>query len=340
MTLPIPGHVSLIRFLKPVVLTNLLPLLAGVLAMSVIGLMLRSGQAGPLDQPNHRSLHSVAVPRSGGLGILLGLVPTAYWVLPSAAIGIGTMVLALVSWWDDRHSLPVTLRFAIHFLVSAAVVAATVVSPTSIGIVVMLTLVMVWMINLYNFMDGANGLAGGMAVFGFGAYAVAAIAGARPELGVFAAAIAAAAAGFLVFNFDPARIFMGDVGSIPLGFLSAALGLVGWVEGVWPFWFPLLAFSPFIVDATVTLLRRGIQGERVWQAHREHLYQRLVRSGWSHRRLALTAYPLMLGAAASACVLATLTPAIQALGLVIWCLLYAYIIYRTRLLAPLPSGVQ
>ncbi|MGH8746214.1 MAG: glycosyl transferase, partial [Burkholderiales bacterium] len=106
-------------------------------------------------------------------------------------------------------------------------------------------------------------------------------------------------AAFLVRNFPPARIFMGDVGSVPLGFLAGALGLIGWNDGVWPLWFPLLVFAPFVCDATLTLLKRLARGERVWQAHREHYYQRLVRMGFGHRGTALIEYAVMLGCGAA-----------------------------------------
>jgi UDP-N-acetylmuramyl pentapeptide phosphotransferase/UDP-N-acetylglucosamine-1-phosphate transferase len=86
---------------------------------------------------------------------------------------------------------------------------------------------------------------------------------------------------------------MGDSGSVPLGFLAAAFGMHGWAEHDWPLWFPLVVFSPFIVDATVTLARRLWQRQRVWQAHREHYYQRLVQLGWGHARTALAEYALM-----------------------------------------------
>jgi UDP-N-acetylmuramyl pentapeptide phosphotransferase/UDP-N-acetylglucosamine-1-phosphate transferase len=108
------------------------------------------------------------------------------------------------------------------------------------------------------------------------------------------ASIASAAGAFLLFNFHPARIFLGDTGSTTFGFLAVAIGLLGWRDGVWSIWFPVLVFSPFIVDATATLLRRGLQGERFWLAHRTHYYQRLILSGWSHRKTALVEYGLML----------------------------------------------
>jgi UDP-N-acetylmuramyl pentapeptide phosphotransferase/UDP-N-acetylglucosamine-1-phosphate transferase len=156
-----------------------------------------------------------------------------------------------------------------------------------------LVLAIVWMTNLYNFMDGSDGLAGGMALFGFGAYALGAWLAGDAVMAVASGAIAAAALTFLAFNFPPAKVFMGDAGSIPLGFLAAALGLIGWHAGNWPLWFPMLVFSPFIVDATVTLARRVLRGERFWQAHRTHYYQRLVQLGWGHRNTALAEYALM-----------------------------------------------
>ncbi len=150
------------------------------------------------------------------------------------------------------------------------------------------------MTNLYNFMDGSDGLAGGMALFGFGFYAAAAWLAGDPALLAISATVSAAAAGFLWFNFPPARIFMGDVGSVPIGFMAGAVGLAGWANGAWAPWFPVLVFSPFIVDATVTLLRRALRGERVWRAHREHYYQRMVQLGLGHRNTALLWYALMV----------------------------------------------
>ncbi len=116
-----------------------------------------------------------------------------------------------------------------------------------------------WMANLYNFMDGSDGLAGGMALIGFSFYGVAAAAAGSTPFALLNFSIAAAAAAFLVFNFHPARIFMGDAGSVPLGFLAAALGILGWLRNDWTWWFPLLVFSPFIIDASVTLARRHLR---------------------------------------------------------------------------------
>ena len=116
-------------------------------------------------------------------------------------------------------------------------------------------------------------------------------------LAALCAAVAAAALAFLPFNFPSARLFMGDAGSIPLGFLAAAAGILGIQQGLWPWMFPLLVFSPFIVDASVTLIKRGLRGEKVWKAHRSHYYQRVVILGASHSQLAWAAYSLMLASA-------------------------------------------
>jgi UDP-N-acetylmuramyl pentapeptide phosphotransferase/UDP-N-acetylglucosamine-1-phosphate transferase len=132
-----------------------------------------------------------------------------------------------------------------------------------------------------------------MAVAGFGACSVAALLAGDHALTLAGGAVVAAALGFLWFNFHPARVFMGDAGSIPLGFLAGAIGLLGWARGVWPLWFGPVVFGPFIADASVTLLRRALRGERFWQAHRTHYYQRVVQMGFGHRRTALAAYVLM-----------------------------------------------
>src|SRR4030095_6825063 len=137
------------------------------------------------------------------------------------------------------------------------------------------------------------GLAGGMAVIGFGTYGLAAWLAGSSEFALLAWSIAAASAAFLLFNFPPARVFMGDAGSIPLGFLCGALGAYGIANEAWPAWFPLLVFSPFSVDASVAIARRVLRGERFWIAHRSHYYQRLVLSGWGRRRLAGWSYALM-----------------------------------------------
>jgi UDP-N-acetylmuramyl pentapeptide phosphotransferase/UDP-N-acetylglucosamine-1-phosphate transferase len=218
--------------------------------------------------------------------------------------------LAAVSLADDLLDLPMLVRLATHLGAAAAVLVlgSALAEP---AVLALLILAIAWSANLYNFMDGADGLAGGMALFGFGAYAIAAEqAGLAPHAAV-SAALAAAAAAFLLFNFPPARIFMGDVGSVPLGFLAGALGIAGWREGAWPLWFPMLVFAPFACDATLTLARRLLRRERVWQAHREHYYQRLVRMGFGHRGTALIEYGAMVACATAALLARTAEPGLQ-----------------------------
>ena len=255
-------------------------------------LLLPATQRWFLDHPNPRSLHAAPVSRAGGLGVVpglaLGMLIAGGDVLP-VALAVGLMLLSLV---DDWKHLPASSRLLGHLAAAVALVLAY--FPTAGWIeLTLLALAIAWMINLYNFMDGADGLAGGMTVIGFCAYAAAAGLAGNAPLAVTSLCVAAAAAAFLTFNFPPARIFMGDSGSIPLGFLAAAVGLLGWRDGSWPLWFPLIVFAPFVVDASVTLARRALRGERIWQAHRGHYYQRLVLTGWSHRQLAVAEYGLM-----------------------------------------------
>ncbi|MBU1645421.1 MAG: glycosyltransferase family 4 protein [Gammaproteobacteria bacterium] len=308
-----------------------LPLLSALLSAITIFLMLRVGRVGPLDLPNQRSLHTVAVPRSGGIGILAGVIVGMAAEPPALTVLAGFILVALVSWWDDRRSLPVVARFASHFTAGGLALGGGLAAQWAewgLWGQVAALLGIVWMTNLYNFMDGANGLAGGMAVFGFGAYAVAAGTAGQVPLAAWASCIAAAAGGFLLFNFDPARIFMGDIGSVSLGFLAAILGLEGMRLEVWPIWFPLLVFAPFVVDASVTLAKRALRGDKVWQAHREHYYQRLVRSGWSHRKLALHEYGLMAAVSVSACAMLTWPAGAQGAGLLAWVVLLGGLMLR------------
>jgi len=272
-------------------------LVCGLLCAVVLGFLLKSGLAWRLatDMPNERSLHVRPTPRVGGWG----LVPVSVLAIAVLAhslwlIAVSAIFLAAVSQMDDRRGLPARIRFAAHLV---AVLALVVVYPASVPwwCLAVIAFLMLWLVNLYNFMDGSDGLAGGMTLFGFGGYALAALAGphALPELGYACAAVAGAAAGFLAFNFHPARIFLGDAGSIPAGFLAGALGYWGWRTDVWPVWFPAMVFSPFIADATVTLLRRFARGEKFWQAHREHYYQRMVRLGFGHAKTSVIWYAAM-----------------------------------------------
>ena len=252
-----------------------------------------------LDKPNARSLHVNHVPRIGGLALVLGVIVA--WMMADIDIRWILLTLALmsVSLVDDLRGLSVRWRLLAQMAVSACFIWFYL--PNLAWWLVPVALFgLVWMTNLFNFMDGSDGIAGGMALFGFGAFAVAAYSAQNMQLAQMCGAIVASSLAFLIFNFNPAKIFMGDAGSIPLGFLAGAIGLFGWQQGVWPLWFPVLVFSPFIVDATVTLLKRAMNGEKVWQAHKAHYYQRLVLMGWGHKKTALAEYVLMLLACSSA----------------------------------------
>ncbi len=297
-----------------------------------------------LDHPNERSLHVRPTPRTGGLGIVAGLAAGA---LVAATGGLGDAglagvllcagLVAGVSFLDDLRPISPAPRLAVHLgaalgLVAAGVYPETVAVPGLVwvwpawlaaGASVLAT---VWMTNLYNFMDGMDGLAGGMAVAGFGTLAALGLLGGRADYATAAAVVAFGTAGFLLFNFPPARIFMGDVGSSTLGFLAAAYALWGSREGLFPLWVAVLVFSPFVVDATVTLLRRALAGERVWQAHRSHYYQRLVRLGWGHRKTVLAEYALMLACALSAVLAVRAGPAVQWALIAGWIGLYALLV--------------
>lgn len=294
----------------------LAPLAAFVVALAVARLLLTpAGRRIALDTPNERSLHERPVPRTGGLAIAAGVAAACALDWPGFAVPLVIAAgLALASFVDDVSGLPMPLRLAMHLAAAAMFVALALPGTGPIACVVFV-LALAWAANLYNFMDGADGLAGGMTLFGFGAYAAAAaIAGLAP-LAVLAASIAAAGAGFLVFNWHPARLFMGDAGSVPIGFLAGALGLQGWHAGAWPPWFPLLVFAPFALDATLTLARRLARGERVWRAHRDHYYQRLVRMGFGHRGTALAEYAAMAGCAGLALLVFREPAAVQGIAL-------------------------
>ncbi|HVC28987.1 MAG TPA: glycosyltransferase family 4 protein [Gammaproteobacteria bacterium] len=270
-----------------------------------------------LDAPNERSLHVGQIPRTGGVAIVVALIiGISYLLIRNSlqlplAIGCGTVLLvSIISFLDDVYKLAPLFRLSVQVLAAATAISAGInvslihlpgiVYPLPYMFAVVFTLLfIIWMTNLYNFMDGMDGFAGGMAVLGF---SVLGCLGLRADAIGYAGvcfAVAAASAGFLIFNFPPARIFMGDVGSSTLGYLVGVLGIWADREHIAPLWATVLIFSPFIVDATITLVRRLLAGEKVWQAHRSHYYQRLVQAGWGHRRVVLCEYLVMLAAAGS-----------------------------------------
>jgi UDP-N-acetylmuramyl pentapeptide phosphotransferase/UDP-N-acetylglucosamine-1-phosphate transferase len=248
-----------------------------------------------LDVPNERSSHAVPTPRGGGIAIVgtIAIVWGGLWfaaILPPASLAIvlGMVGLAAISWIDDLRDLSPALRLLAQF---AAVAAGIWMLPRGAvfqgwlppGLDAVATaLIWVWFLNLFNFMDGIDGIAASEAAsIGLGLMLVASLGVAGSvAIATAAAGVAAAALGFLVWNWTPARIFMGDVGSVPLGYGLGYLLLEMARRGWWKAALILPAY--FLADATLTLLRRVMRGERVWQAHREHFYQRAVQRGLGH----------------------------------------------------------
>lgn len=275
------------------------------------------------DVPNERSMHVRPTPRTGGVAVHAALLLSiGGWLLVQDSVLCdcvvdsadrrvawwtwgGTLLIALLSLLDDLRGVGVLPRLLAHTALAGGLVSGVGLSVTHMafptGAVMTLgaaaapvtVLGIVWMANLYNFMDGLDGLAGGMAVIGFGALSLMSWIGGAQVLAGIAALISASAAGFLRHNFPPAQIFMGDVGAVPLGFLAGVLAAWGIRRGAFTVWEPLMVFSPFILDATVTLIRRTMRGEVPWQAHRTHFYQRIALAGWGHRRTTQWAYVLM-----------------------------------------------
>ena len=310
--------------------TGLLAGLAFCIACTLTWLLAsRSSRRFLLDHPSHRSLHDRPTPRGGGLAI--EFPSTLVW------IGFAALGIAVVSFVDDLSHVHPGVRLVVHLVVGGALVAAglgidalvvpgrTLPLPPAIAFVVTV-LFIVWLINLYNFMDGMDGFAAGMAIFGFGTFALLGALEGHPAFSTMSLIVAAAAGGFLVFNFPPARIFMGDVGSSVLGLLAAGLSLWAAHDGIFPLWVGVLVFSPFVVDATITLLRRVARRERVWEAHKTHCYQRLVELGWGHRKTVLYEYVLMGACAVSAVLAIRLDPMQQWWLLSVWLVIYAILV--------------
>jgi len=304
------------------------PLLALALSAAVIAALFRTRAVALFrDEPNARSLHEAPTPRFGGIGIVAGTA--AAWGYAGAGLDSWALIaLALligISLLDDARGVAVGWRFIVH-LAAALLACGAILHAAPWWLQLLAAAATAWLANLYNFMDGADGLAGGMTVIGFGAYGAAALAGGDISFAALNLSLAAAALAFLGFNFPPARVFMGDVGAIPLGFLAAVLDIAGALRGDWPAWFGVVVFSPFIVDATVTLLKRLLRGAKVWQAHREHYYQRLVQCGWGHRRTALAEYALMAFCAGAAILIARADTAEQITALIMLAATYAILI--------------
>lgn len=259
-----------------------------------------------IDVPNARSSHKTPTPRGGGIAFVVsflsGLVTLAAMgniaIVDALALGGAGAWIALVGFLDDHGHIQARWRLLAHFVgagwalywiggVPAVSFWGLALSNTWL-LSLLGALYLVWMLNLYNFMDGIDGIAGiealCVAVGGFVLYAMAG----QPQAGVPSLLLAATVTGFLIWNFPPAKIFMGDGGSGFLGLTLGTLSLLAGSHSPAMLWAWIVLLGVFIVDATVTLIRRLCRGERVYEAHRTHAYQYASRKYASHRRVTLT----------------------------------------------------
>ncbi len=231
-----------------------------------------------LDTPNHRSLHETPVPRTGGWALIGGVCCGI--AISGMTLSVGTvfafLLLFLVSLVDDLRQLGAGLRFAVQTLSVSLLLYSLAPQVELLLLWPVLIFAGVWSINLYNFMDGMDGFAGSMTGIGFATLGiVCALRGTTALAGIcFLMAICSVV--FLYYNWPKARIFLGDAGSTVIGLAVFAVGVSGWQQGVFHWLVPLLVFLPFWLDATVTLMIRVLKRERWWEAHRQHLYQRMA----------------------------------------------------------------
>ena len=257
-----------------------------------------------LDAPNQRSSHTEPTPRGGGIAIVVVvlLAATLLWLFARIDGGLalalipGGLVVALIGWLDDHRSTSPLLRFCVQVAAAGwAVYNLGFVAEIDLGgyqlhmsLVagwVVTVVALVWMINLYNFMDGTDGIAAGQAICaGLGAALLVLMKG-QAALAVLLLTIAGSSLGFLRWNWPRARIFMGDVGSGFLGYAFGVMILASLQAGAVSLVIWSLLLGIFICDSTFTLVRRLLGGERVFSAHRSHAYQRLVQLGWTHRKV-------------------------------------------------------
>ena len=279
------------------------PIMSVVITLVLISaILMHKAKEALMDEPNDRSLHTLPVPRIGGLAIIVGIAAgwSVMWSSVVWWIVLPMLFLFAVSLRDDLKGLSIRWRLLAHIIAATTLMIGSGFALQNTLIAFIVLLCVVWMTNLFNFMDGSDGLASGMAILGFSMYGIASLMHDNIQQAMLNFAIGSAVLGFVNYNFHPAKLFMGDCGSIPLGFLAAAMGLWGWQLEMWPAWFPVLVFSPFILDASVTITKRLLRREKIWEAHRTHYYQRVILMGWGHDKLAWYSYALTLTVGISA----------------------------------------
>ncbi len=286
------------------------PLAAGFAALAGIGtallllpLIVWLKTRAVLDMPNARSSHTQPTPRGGGIAVVATILALGLpWVtLSEQWLGgfllTGMLALALLFWFDDRlGGLPISLRFGAQAVAVILVLGllppeARIVSGDLVTLLplwlerLLCFLAWMWFINLFNFMDGINGITGmQMAASGLGLALCAALAGFGPAPAGLALILAGAGLGFLRYNWGKAEVFMGDVGSVPVGYLLGGLLLQAALAGLWLAALVLPLY--YWCDATFTLLKRLLRGEKFWHAHRQHFYQQGARKLGAHAAVA------------------------------------------------------
>ena len=284
----------------PAILAFILPLAATALGVRLLLPWLTARAV--LDRPNERSSHKSPTPRGGGL-VVVAVVAAALWVIQIATgaplwrlavLTLALAALAAVSWLDDRRGADWRLRLVLQLAAVAAGLVAIGIGPLAerLGLApwlvgIPLALAWMWFVNLYNFMDGIDGITGTeTASIGVGLVALAVVSlGSVAGQGLAGLALAGAAIGFLIWNWHPARIFLGDVGSVPLGYIVGGFLIQAVIAGHWAA--ALILPLYYLADATIVLLARALTGQKPWEAHRSHFYQRAHQGGLSHSQVSL-----------------------------------------------------
>jgi UDP-N-acetylmuramyl pentapeptide phosphotransferase/UDP-N-acetylglucosamine-1-phosphate transferase len=250
---------------------------------------------GMIDLPGERQSHTRPTVTGGGLGfiwalIIVSITPffhghlSTLWLLPVLP---GLALLTVVGWIDDRNALSAVFRFLVQLTVSFTLIVCLALYGEQMGWLTGLMggVAIVWVMNFFNFMDGSHGMAGFQGLFSGLVLAMLFYLKQQPDLMMPALLIAACCAGFLPFNFPRSRVFMGDSGSVPLGFAIAALLAIGLSRDIIDLPMAILVLTVFLIDSSLTLFNRVIRGEQWYTAHRQHMYQRLIGQGWPHSRV-------------------------------------------------------
>lgn len=275
---------------------------------------------GRIDVPNERSSHTLPTPRGGGLGIIFAVVVPwliAIWIWPrqttvplwmSVAFPCAAVLVATIGWFDDKRSVSPRLRLLLYFLVCSGfvVMAGTfntiyfpILGEIPLAVLPAFGITVLWLVgflNIFNFMDGIDGLAGCQALLAAIFWLILFLIEGQAGLAFLSSLLAAGCLGFLFLNLPPARIFMGDVGSAFLGFSLAALPIMAYTQTNNPRTLVVGVFFvlPFVFDGTLTIIRRALRRENIFEPHRSHLYQQLVIAGQTHRQVTAKYCLLML----------------------------------------------